>query len=147
MNKQRAGAVVLLLAGLYGSVSSLFLPFGTWSEPGAATFPLIVSVLLAAFGVVIFARAGATAAIDWAGLWRDQWAPLQIVVLTASFVLGLEPLGYLVTASLYAFALLFWVSRYRLWMALGIALMIGVGSWYVFAKVFETPLPQGILSL
>ena len=147
MNKQRAGAVVLLLAGVYGLLFSLFLPMGTWSEPGAGTFPLIVSALLVLSGVAIFARARERAAVDWAGLWREQWAPFQIVVLTGAFVLALEPLGYLLTASLYAFALLFWVSRYRLWTALGIGLLLGVGSWYIFAKVFETPLPQGILSL
>ena len=147
MNKQRAGALVLLLAGSYGLISSLFLPMGKWSEPGAGTFPLIVSVLLVLFGVVIFARAGSRMAVDWAALRRDQWAPFQIVALTGAFILALEPLGYLVTSSLYAFALLFWVSRYRLWTALGIALLIGASSWYVFAKVFETPLPQGILSL
>ena len=145
MNKQRAGALVLLLAGLYGVISSLRLPMGRWSEPGAAAFPLIVSALLIVSGVAIFARAGARVAVDWAGLFREQSVPLQIVALTGGFILALESLGYLLTASLYAFALLFWVSRYRLWVALGIGVLIGSGSWYVFGKLFETPLPQGIL--
>jgi len=147
MNKQRAGALVLLVVGLYGLFSSLRLPMGKWSEPGAAAFPLIVSALLALSGAVIYARARAGAAVDWRGLLRQQWAPLQIVVLTGGFILALEALGYLLTASLYGFALLFWVSRYRLWVALGTGALIGIGSWYIFGRLFETPLPQGILGL
>ena len=83
----------------------------------------------------------------WSDILRRQWIPFQIVLFTAGFIVALEKLGYLATASLYAFALLFWVSRYRLWVAFGLAVLIGVGSWLVFGKLFATPLPQGVLSL
>jgi hypothetical protein len=145
VNSQRAGSLVLLAVGLYGLILSVQLPMGTWNEPGAGAFPLIVSILLCLAGGFIFTRATASEAIDWRDTFKRQWVPFQIVASTAGFILALERLGYIVTASLYAFALLYWVSRYRLWVAVGAALGLGVGSWLVFGKVFATPLPTGVL--
>lgn len=145
MNNQRAGCIVLMAVGLYGLILSLNLPMGKWNEPGAGAFPLVVSVLLCASGVYVFLRNRTAEAIDWRDLVRRQWAPIQIVVSTAGFIAVLVPLGYLLAASLYSLVLLYWVSRYRLWSAIGLALCLGVGSWLVFGKLFETPLPTGIL--
>jgi hypothetical protein len=147
MNKKRAGALVFLIVGLYGTILSLFLPMGKWGTPGAGAYPLIVSVLLTLSGVVIFFREQAVERIDWRETLKQQWAPLQIIVFTGGFIFGLERLGYLLTASFYAFTLLFFVSRYRLWKAIGLAILIGVGSWFVFGKLFETQLPEGMLGL
>lgn len=147
MSGRRAGGLVFLAAGVYGLVFGVRLPMGKWNEPGAGMFPLIVSALLCLSGVLISIRAKATGDVDWRGILRGQWTPLQIVGCTAGFILALERLGYLLTASLYAFALLFWVSRYRLWLAIGLAALIGMGSWYVFGRLFQTPLPPGILGL
>lgn len=147
MNKTRAGSLVLFAAGAYGFVLSLRLPLGKLHEPGAGAFPLIVSALLAISGIFIFATTKERVEIGWRELIKQQWTPFQIVALTAGFILALDRLGYLVSSVLYMFALLFLVSRYRLWMAFALAMAIGVGSWYVFGKLFETPLPVGILSL
>jgi hypothetical protein len=137
--------MVLMAVGLYGLILSVQLPMGKWNEPGAGAFPLMVSILLCAAGGFIFLRAKSAEQFDWRDILRRQWVPFQIVAATAGFILALERLGYLVTASLYAFALLYWVSRYRLWMATGAALGLGVGSWLVFGKLFATPLPVGVL--
>jgi hypothetical protein len=145
VNSQRAGSLVLLAVGLYGLILAVQLPMGKWNEPGAGAFPLFVSILLCCAGGFIFFRSKTVSAIDWRDAFRRQWVPFQIAASTAGFILALERLGYLVTASLYAFALLFWVSGYRFWMAAGLALGLGVGSWLVFAKMFATPLPTGVL--
>ncbi len=147
MNKTRAGSLVLFLAGAYGLILSLRLPMGKWTEPGAGAFPLIVSILLTISGIGIFLSAREKIEINWRELAKEQWTPFQIVSLTAAFILTLDKLGYLLASTLYVFALLFWVSRYKMWMALGLALLIGIGSWYVFGRLFATPLPQGILGL
>ena len=145
MNKTRTGSLVLLGTGVYGLILSLRLPLGKWHEPGAGAFPLIVSFLLALSGLFIFLSAREKVQIDWRELAKHQWTPFRIVILTAGFILALDRLGYLVTSTLYVFALLFWVSRYRVWVALSLALLIGIGSWYVFGRLFATPLPEGIL--
>jgi hypothetical protein len=147
VNRKRAGGLVFLVAGVYGLILSLYLPMGKWNEPGAGAFPLIVSILLCLSGLFICVRAREQEVAVWSDILRRQWIPFQIVLLTAGFIVALEKLGYLATASLYAFALLFWVSRYPLCVAFGLAVLIGVGSWLVFGRLFATPLPQGVLSL
>lgn len=120
---------------------------GKWNEPGAGMFPLVVSILLCLSGALMFITAKGRVEIDWPALVKQQWTPFQIVALTAGFIVALDTLGFLVTSSLYVFALLFWVSRYRIWIALGLAVAVGVGSWYVFGRLFETPLPKGPFGL
>jgi hypothetical protein len=68
---------------------------------------------------------------------------LQIVVLTSAFILLLSPLGYLMASILYLFLLFLWVSRYKLWAAAGLAVVLGGGSWYFFGKVLAVQLPKG----
>lgn len=145
MNGRRAGSLVLLAVGLYGLILTVRLPMGKWNEPGAGAFPLIVSILLCCAGGLICLRAKSADEIEWRGVLRRQGIPFQIVASTAGFILALERLGYLATASLYAFALLYWVSRYRLWVAAAAALSLGTGSWLIFGKLFATPLPKGVL--
>jgi hypothetical protein len=145
MTKRRAGSLVFLIAGFYGLILTVQLPMGKWNEPGAGAFPLIVSILLCVFGVGMFVSGKGKVALDWRVLVKEQWTPFQIIVLTGAFIFAMEKLGYLLSSCLYIFTLLFWVSRYRIGMAVGLAVCIGVGSWYMFGKVFETPLPRGIL--
>lgn len=147
MTKTRAGSLIFLGAGAYGGILSLQLPLGRWSEPGAGAFPLALSILLVLSGILMFISGRGKAAIDWRGMVKEQWTPFQIVALTAAFISALDWLGYLLASSLYMFALLFWVSRYRPWIALGLAVAIAVGSWYVFGRLFQTPLPKGPFSL
>ncbi len=146
MNKTRARSLVLFVAGVYGLILSMRLPLGKLNAPGAGAFPLIVSILLVISGIFIFATEREKVEINWRELVKEQWTPFRIVALTGGFILALDRLGYLLSSSLYMFALLFWVSRYRLWVALALAATIGIASWYVFGKLFETPLPEGILA-
>jgi hypothetical protein len=145
VNSRRIGCFAFLAAGLYGLVMSLQLPMGKWTEPGAGAFPLIVSLLLCLAAGFIFIRAKAPEEADWRDVLRRQRTPCQIVLFTAGFIAALEGLGYLLSASLYAFAQLYWISRYRFWAALGLALALGGGSWLLFGKVFATPLPTGVM--
>jgi len=145
MTKRRAGSLVFLVAGFYGLILTLQLPMGKWNEPGAGAFPLIVSVLLCISGIGMFISGKGKVEMDWRAIVKEQWTPFQIIALTGAFIFAMERLGYLLSSCLYIFMLLFWVSRYRIWVAVGLALCIGIGSWYIFGKLFETPLPRGIL--
>jgi len=145
MTKKRAGSLIFLIAGIYGLILSLRIPMGRWNEPGAGVFPLIISILLCISGIPMFFYGRGKAKMDWRAIVKQQWIPFQVVVLTAGFILALDPLGYIVTSSLYMFFLLFWVSRYRLWFAMGLAIIVGAGSWYIFEKLLAVPLPSGIL--
>ena len=153
MTKDRTASLLFLCSGIYGFYYSVQLPMGRWNEPGPGVFPFILSALLLISGVVWFIlgkrgkvekregeKAGGYAFI------KNLATPLKIVGLTALFILIFNRAGYLITSSLYLFILLLWVSRYKFIVSAALAVAIGVGSWYFFAKILVVQLPQGFLS-
>ncbi len=143
MKKERAGSLIFLLAGLYGFLVSVRLPMGKWNEPGAGIFPLSLSILLCISGVGMFIHEKEKVKTEWSVIGRQLLTPLKIVLLTAAFILALSRLGFLLTSSLYLFAIFLWVGRFRVWTAIGLSLAVGIGSWYVFGRLFGLPLPKG----
>jgi len=149
MSKERGGSLIFFAVGIYGLAFSICLPLGRWNEPGPAVFPLALSILLCVSGIFWFIQGkGKGEKKESAGLGgfvRKYKTPLRIVGLTAAFIFALEPLGYLLASTLYIFVLFFWVSRYRAWIAVLLAVAFGPGSWLFFDKLLATQLPQGIL--
>jgi hypothetical protein len=151
MSKERGGSLIFLAAGIYGLIFSIQLPLGRWNQPGPAVFPLSLSILLCVFGVSWFIQGKGNAekkeTVRLGGFPRKFITPVQIVALTAAFILTFDSLGYLLASTLYLFVLFIWVSRYRFWTALGLAIAFGAGSWLFFGKVLTTALPKGFLPL
>ena len=151
MSKERGGSLIFLAAGIYGLIFSIQLPLGRWNQPGPAVFPLSLSILLCIFGILWFIEGKRTAekkeTVRPGGVARKFITPMQIVALTAAFILTFDSLGYLLASTLYLFILFRWVSRYRFWTALGLAIAFGAGSWLFFGKVLTTSLPKGFLPL
>jgi hypothetical protein len=87
------------------------------------------------------------AGIEIQKIISDLATPFKIVVVTLAFVLTVSQLGYLIASSLFLLLLFFWVGRYRLWVATGLAILVGVGSWSFFVKVLAIDLPRGIWNL
>jgi putative tricarboxylic transport membrane protein len=148
MGRQQVAGLIFLSIGIYGLVFSVPLPWGTWEEPGPGLFPLAVAILLCLAGIVkIFQDKGKEEGgrTDWRELARGFLTPMKILGITLVFILALERLGYLLATPLFMFILLQWVCRYRILVALILALVIGVGSWYFFDKLLAVQLPQGIL--
>ena len=147
MRKERAGSLIFFFVGIYGLIFTLLLPLGKWNEPGPGVFPLFLSILLSISGILWFIygkqRGEGEAKMDWRGIARKLNTPLRIIGVTAAFVLTLDWVGYLVTSSLYLFILFLWVSRYRIWVAMGLAIILGAGSWYFFEKILAVQLPKG----
>jgi len=149
MNKERVASFLFFLIGTYGLILSLRLPLGDLREPGPGMLPLGLSILLLASGFLRFVsgrkREARTEKIGWHEFARKLGTPLRILGLTALFVLLLEKVGYLLVSLAYTFVLFFWISRFKWWIALGLAVAIGLGSWYFFVRILAVPLPQGFL--
>jgi putative tricarboxylic transport membrane protein len=149
MGRQRVAGFLFLVIGILGFADSLRFSWGSWAEPGPGPFPLAVSLLLAVAGIVKIVqdlRAGEREErIEWPAMARGFVTPLKILGATAAFILVLERLGYLASTLLFLFVLFVWVCRYRLWIALGLSVAIGVGSWVFFETLLKVQLPEGLL--
>lgn len=145
MTKERCGSLIFLAVGVYGLVFSIQLPLGRWNEPGPAVFPLALSVLLCVSGILWFigGKKKAKDVFVLTALLGKLGTPLKIAGLTLAFILTLGGVGYLLASSVYLFLLFSWISRYKLWIAAGLAVLIGAGSWYFFVRLLAVQLPSG----
>jgi putative tricarboxylic transport membrane protein len=145
MNKEHGGGLIFLLTGIYGLSFSLRLPMGRWNEPGPGAFPFGLAVLLSFSGIMIIARTKTKKEEKQEGktreFLRNLITPLSIVLLTLAFILVLERVGYVASVLVYLFILFFGICRYKLPLAAGMAVVFGLGSWYLFVKILGVQLP------
>jgi len=150
MTKERTGSLIFLAAGIYGLIFSFQLPLGKWNEPGPGVFPLILSILLFASGLGWFFHGKGTGKKESVSAPRESFmkltTPLKIVGLTLAYILAFNGVGYLLSSLIYVFILFLWVSRYKIWVAAGLAILIGAGSWLFFEKLLAVQLPPGLLA-
>ena len=134
-----------MLTGIYGITFSLSLSMGRWNEPGPGAFPFGLAILLAFSGIMIIARAKSKREEKQGKKARDFLrnliTPLLIILLTLGFILTLERVGYVSSVWVYLFILFFGICRYKLPLAAGMAVVFGLGSWYLFVKILGVQLP------
>jgi putative tricarboxylic transport membrane protein len=145
MTKERGGSLIFLLVGIYGLIFSSQLPLGQWNDPGPGVLPLFLSIMLFVSGISWFIvgrpKRGEEARTDWRSIAELVKTPFQIVVLTAALVLVLTRVGFLLGTIIYLFLIFLWVCRFKLRVATGLAIVLGIGSWFFFVKLLVIQLP------
>ena len=149
------GAVLALLgAALMPHVRGF--PTIPGQQIGPGLFPGLIGAALVIGGVVLLAlglrerlRAGA-AAPPWASLpaWtrvpRARRAFAVLVAVNVLYLLVVDRLGFVLTGSLYLFALMISLGV-RLPRAVVLAVVLTVAIHFAFYKLLRVPLPWGVL--
>jgi putative tricarboxylic transport membrane protein len=137
------GAVLIPL-GIAVIIGALRLKLGTPLHPGAGFFPFLIGIVLVALSILLFMRA-------WLGRGGahqpfTEWKEASIVVAAqALYVATLDFLGYVFSAILLSFAVL-WSMEVRSWKTLIRAtLILSVGAYILFRYILGVDLPPGLL--
>ena len=144
MTVDRVGGLALAALALFVIEESfrLRLPLGSLQSPGPAYVPIILSLLLLGFGVLVAAfgaRSAPVGSVGW-GEWRHAVAILLVCTFMA---LALERLGFRLTIFI-ALALLLKVVERQSWVTTAVfAAGFAMGSHYLFATLLRVPLPRG----
>jgi hypothetical protein len=139
-NRQVAG-VMLSLIGVVSIGLSVQYPLGDASEPGPAYYPLILSVFLTVFGVVVI-RKGEDAPFNLSDWWENG-RPLAIIAALAASAMALEHLGFRLTVAAVLIALLGVLER-RDWRAvLLIAVLFPIATYALLHDALKIKLPLG----
>ncbi len=139
-------AIAASLLGVVYLVEATRYARGTMAEPGPGLFPLGIGALLLSAALATGLEAWSRRTwedIDWPR-GRDALRVLAVLALGLSYALLLPWLGHPVAASLITLAVL-QLMRLQGWaLKLGLALGLGLGSYYLFAVVLGVPLPTGL---
>jgi putative tricarboxylic transport membrane protein len=135
-----------LLVGLGAVVGAIQLQIGTPSEPQPGFFPFLAGSLLMFLSGLLVVQ-GLRGRSSGGEPFTKLRQPVLAMMGLIGFVLVLEPLGYiLATASLTAVLLLVLKVRRGLGYVLTV-ILLPVGSYLLFDRLLDVPLPEGILSL
>ena len=148
MKADRAGAILGLALGFFLIFQGIKLPPGKEGAPGPGFFPVWIGVALMVFAVFLWVRPQGTQRLGdlfprGKEARRVAWALAALILYTAL----LKPVGFLITTFLLFLTLLQFYQRGRWWAAVALSLAAVLGSYWLFARFFEMPLPEGLLAL
>lgn len=140
-----AGAALVALA-LAVLLASRALPLGTLRTPGPAYMPVVLALLLLAFGLLLIitgARAEPFRTLNW-----DEWRhAVAIVVVVAFCAWGLERVGYRLTMGAVLAFLVGVMERKSVVFTLVFSVAVAWSSFYLFSTLLRVPLPLGPFGL
>lgn len=121
---------------------------GTVHYPGAGFLPFWSGVGLGCFSIILWIKSSLTekAGEKIRGLVGKEWKNV-ICVIASLFVYAilLPTIGYLITTFGLMILLLGLMGRMRLWVRIGGALSIALGTYLIFNIWLQSQLPPGIL--
>jgi len=146
--------VVIFLCGGLTAVLSLRMPVGTFRMAGSGLFPLslgIIMMLLALLyvGDLLLRRKGVQGYSGKAAAAAPGGAVQMLLFFGASALaaLGLNTLGYPLTAFLLMLLLLWILGLRRPVLLVILPLLTAVGSYLLFVQFLKIPLPKGLIGL
>ncbi|MBI2358058.1 MAG: tripartite tricarboxylate transporter TctB family protein [Deltaproteobacteria bacterium] len=144
----RGSSLLWLLFSLYAGIESFRLGIGTPTNPGMGFTAFGASGLLGILSFILFwqsmVRKGeATAPPVFSGSSWSKVVLVLIAILLYAFVM--PGVGYLLGTFLLM-SFLFWIlSPGRVWRVLAYSFLTTTITYYVFAKLLNAQLPEGLL--
>ena len=148
-NAELVGGIAWLVLGLFTVWAGIDLRVGTLDAPGSGFLLFWVGLLMCAFSLSIMAgavrRGGAAIASLWAGA---RWTKVAIVIAClAAYAILFERLGFLVATLPLMLVLLRAVDPVRWTVAVPVAVVSTIGSWWVLKRLLLIQLPSGMFEI
>lgn len=135
-----AVALTVIALGVAGAAGSWALGPGTPADPGSGTWPLLVSVAIAALGAVLLGLARRTA--DTEVFSASSWKVLAGIATMVGFVAVVGVIGFEIPSALLAFVWLRFLGG-ESWRLSAIASVLIVVAFYtVFVGLLAVPIPH-----
>lgn len=133
--------VVLLILSAYVAVHTCFtLPIGSHSNPGPGYMPLLLSILMAAFSLILLLT-GSGSLKDRSNRMTGFSHAAVIFACCVFTIFSMERLGYRWTILISLLSLFLFLERLKIWVAVLLACALTFGSFWLFHQVLRVPLP------
>jgi putative tricarboxylic transport membrane protein len=147
------GGILIFLFGAVTALLSLRMPIGTFRMGGTGMFPLCLGILLmilsGAFTLKIFFQ-GKEEQVKKGAPIESSESPIQLILFLGAMALAtlfFNQLGYPLISFLLMVALLriLGIKRWRL--NILISVVTAVGSYFLFVKWLDIPMPRGWIGI
>jgi putative tricarboxylic transport membrane protein len=137
-------AIAIALFGLIIIVGSLQVGVGWGAEgPQSGFFPFYLGIIIvASSGVNLLETARRKSEKTFAD-WSQLRMVLAITIPTTIYVAVIPWIGIYVSSMFLIAVFMMWLGSYRPTYAVGLSVLIIVGTYLVFEKWFLVPLPKG----
>ena len=146
------GAVIFLFGGIT-ALLSLRMPIGTFRTSGTGMFPLFLGILLmilsGAFILKIFFQ-GREEQVKKEASIESSGSPIQLILFLGTMALAtlfFNQLGYPLTCFLLLVALLRILGIKRWALNILISVVTAMGSYFLFVKWLNIPMPKGWIGI
>jgi putative tricarboxylic transport membrane protein len=142
----RAAGAALVVIGLVTMWESRQYPLGSLHRPGPGYMPVVLALVLVAFGILLAATGGVSgrlAGVEWHE-WRHALAIFAACAFTAWAV---ERLGYRLTIGAVMLFLLGALERKGIVVTVVMTAAVAWGSFFLFDTLLRVPLPRGPFGL
>jgi putative tricarboxylic transport membrane protein len=145
--------VIIFLFGLLTTVLSLQMPIGTFRMAGTGMFPLFLGILLmilsGAFVLkILFERKGKQVKKETS--IESSESPMQLILFLGAMALAtlfFNRLGYPLTSLLLMLALLRILGVKRWVLNILISVVTAAGSYLIFVRWLDIPMPKGWIGI
>jgi putative tricarboxylic transport membrane protein len=146
------GIVIFIFGGI-SALLSLRMPIGTFRMAGTGMFPLFLGILLmilsGAFILKIFFQ-GKKEQVEKEASIESSESPIQLILFLGTMALAtlfFNELGYPLTSFLLMAALLRILGIKRWGLNILISVVTAVGSYFLFVKWLDIPMPKGWIGI
>jgi putative tricarboxylic transport membrane protein len=145
--------VIILLFGAATALLSLKMPLGTFRMAGTGMFPLILGILLIILSGIFVLKIyfqGKKEQMKKEPSLESSESPIQLTLFLGAMVLAtlfFNQLGYPLTSLLLMLALLRILGIKRWGLNILISVVTAVGSYFLFVKWLNIPMPKGWIGL
>lgn len=148
-NSELWGGLVGLALGIFVVWSGTRLKIGTINDPGSGFVLFYTGLLMCVFAGTIIVSAvtegGPTVASRWNGM---RWTkPLVVIACLTAFAFVLTRLGFLLSAIPLLLLLLRVIDPVRWTVAIPLAVLAPLASWWVLKRALLIQLPSGIFGI
>ncbi len=145
--------IVILLFGAITALLSLKLPLGTFRMAGTGMFPLFLGILLMILSGIFILRfffEGKKEQAKKEASVESSESPVQLILFLGAMALAtllFNRLGYPLVSFLLMVALLRILGIKRWAQNILISVVTAVGSYFLFVKWLDIPMPKGWIGL
>jgi hypothetical protein len=145
--------IVLFFFGAVTTILSLKMDIGTFRMAGTGMFPLFLGILLMLLSGIFILKIffqGKEGRVKKEASIESSGAPIQLILFLGTMVLVtlfFNQLGYPLTSLLLMLALLRILGIKRWGLNILISVVTAVGSYFLFVKWLNIPMPKGWIGI